>query len=190
MTEPEYFQYIKRALRDSLLVVEVSRERGEPLRVVEAAVKAKARADLEARRRKDENLRFDEVWCVVDVDEHARLVDALHLADRNRVRVAVSNPCFELWVLLHFADQRGFVTVQDACARLRTHLNGYEKHIDCALLVGKYADALRRAQDLAVMHENNGSPVGANPSTDVWRLTEALLTAAASSGGRAAAEPL
>jgi hypothetical protein len=36
VTEPGYFAYIRSALRDSLIRIEVSRERGDPLRLVEA----------------------------------------------------------------------------------------------------------------------------------------------------------
>ncbi len=190
VTEPEYFSFVRRSLRDSLLVIEVSREKGEPLRLVEAAVREKERADREARRRQDENLRFDEVWCVVDVDEHERLPDALLLAERSDISVAVSNPCFELWILLHFADQHGFLTAHEASRRLRSHIDGYEKHLDCTVLAGKYSTALARARSLAEMHERNGSVSGSNPSTGVWRLIEALLTAAARSRGGLGSELL
>ncbi|MGH3935680.1 MAG: RloB family protein [Pseudonocardiaceae bacterium] len=43
---------------------------------------------------------FDEVWCVVDSDEFD-LEPAVALAAKLDGRLAVSNPCFELWLLLH-----------------------------------------------------------------------------------------
>lgn len=45
--------------------------------------------------------RTDEVWAVVDQDQHSTLKDALALARREGVKVALSKPCFEVWLLLH-----------------------------------------------------------------------------------------
>ena len=46
-----------------------------------------------------------EYWCVIDVDQHANLVPAVEKAIANGISVAVSNPCVELWFILHFQDQ-------------------------------------------------------------------------------------
>jgi hypothetical protein len=46
----------------------------------------------------------DERWLVVDVDRHHNLQTTLAEAARIGWRVAVSNPCFEVWLQLHFAD--------------------------------------------------------------------------------------
>jgi hypothetical protein len=48
----------------------------------------------------------DEVWCVFDVDEHPKLAEARDQANANGIQLAVSNPCFELWLLLHFQEHR------------------------------------------------------------------------------------
>jgi hypothetical protein len=45
---------------------------------------------------------YDEVWVVFDVDEHPDVAAGKDRATANDLRVAVSNPCFELWALLHF----------------------------------------------------------------------------------------
>jgi len=52
----------------------------------------------------------DSAWAVCDGDEHIQndpnnWNDALQLADANGIDLAVSNPSFELWYLLHFQDQ-------------------------------------------------------------------------------------
>jgi RloB-like protein len=46
---------------------------------------------------------FDEKWCVVDTDEFD-LDDAARIAAEKSVHLAVSNPCFELWLLLHHRE--------------------------------------------------------------------------------------
>jgi hypothetical protein len=57
-----------------------------------------------ARRERNDLLAFEAVWCVCDVDQHATLAAAREMAAKEAVGMAVSNPCFELWCLLHFDD--------------------------------------------------------------------------------------
>lgn len=45
---------------------------------------------------------FDEIWCVFDVDEFPDVEEAVAKAKRLKIEIAVSNLCFELWLLLHF----------------------------------------------------------------------------------------
>jgi len=110
VTEPGYFHYIKQALRDSMLTIEVSKERGDPLKLVEAAAAHLQQAEQNVRRHKDENLRWDQVWCVLDVDQHQRMDDARAVAEKSGVRLAVSDPCFELWPLLHFVNHSAWIS--------------------------------------------------------------------------------
>lgn len=41
----------------------------------------------------------------MDVDEHANLERACVGAARSGIDVAVSSPCFEIWLLWHFQDR-------------------------------------------------------------------------------------
>jgi RloB-like protein len=118
VTEPEYFGGWKRFLRSRLISIELSPEQGDPLRLVERAVSAKRTADREARRERDDNLRYDEIWCVLDVDDHARLGEARRLADRQGVHIVMSEPCFELWGLLHYQDHWAYATCSTVCEAL------------------------------------------------------------------------
>lgn len=44
-----------------------------------------------------------EVWCIFDRDRHPSYQEAFELASRNRrIRLCWSNPCIELWFLMHF----------------------------------------------------------------------------------------
>lgn len=108
---------------------------------------------------------YDSVWCVVDVDdfdiEAARTEAALQ-----GVELAVSEPCFELWLILHFTDHRGHVgNGKAACKLLAEHLPAYDKKLDFAAFDDGVEMAIKHAKEL---------PPG-NPSTDVWRLVELLL---------------
>lgn len=61
-------------------------------------------AHLRARRAAVEPI--DEIWLVTDVDRHdlARLHEARQRLEDRRWHLAVSNPCFEVWLQLHLVD--------------------------------------------------------------------------------------
>jgi hypothetical protein len=176
VTEPCYFRDVRHVER-SLIELQIE-PRATPKGIVERAVELKKQADHDAERRADDNLKYDEVWCVFDVDEHSLIPAAKDQANANGIHLAVSNPCFELWALLHFQDQSAHIDrdkVQHLCRR---HMRNYEKEVDYETLRPKYSDALRRAEDLERWHESRGT-VGANPSTTVYKLV-ALIKAKAS----------
>src|ERR1035438_2177974 len=106
-TEPGYFQET-RHLERSLIDLEMS-PGGEPKALVERAVEKKKSAERLARSQRDSNLRYDQVWCVFDIDEHRLIPEAKQQAGANGIELAISNPCFELWALLHFRDQRAHI---------------------------------------------------------------------------------
>jgi len=175
VTERNYLRAFQHCARNPRVHLEVAKETGVPLTVVQCAIRLRAEARAEAKKQRDENLLWDEVWGVVDVDDHPRLDEALALADSEDIQLAVSNPSFELWALLHFQDQRAFVSRQEARAVLRGHLPGYDKDLDFKVMHPAYEDAVLRARDLdreAELHEARGR----NPSTGVYRLTHAILT--------------
>jgi hypothetical protein len=137
------------------------------------AAKMKREAGNAAKRSGDPNLLFDEVWCVFDVDEHHYLPEARQQAADNGIHVALSNPCFELWVLLHFRNQTAHIDrhkVQHAC---REHLPAYEKTLPCDILFERYSFALDRAKKLDAWQQSRNKAEG-NPYTAVFLLVEKL----------------
>ena len=46
-------------------------------------------------------------WVVFDRDAHPSFVQAINEAETQGISIAYSNPCFELWVLLHYRDDDG-----------------------------------------------------------------------------------
>jgi hypothetical protein len=119
VTEPEYVEAFRIAHGANTVRVRVESPGGDPRALVDRAVELRNEAEREARRARDPNLRYDEVWCVFDVDQHPRLDDALAMAARSSIELAVSNPCFELWLLLHFAEQTAHLSSKQARDRLR-----------------------------------------------------------------------
>ena len=146
-----------------------------PLTVVQEAVRLRSAAAAEARRERDDNLLYDQVWGVFDVDEHPNLNQAMRLAQDNGIQLAISNPCFELWGLLHFQEQRAHVERRPLVALLQRHLPDYDKVLNFARLHSTYPDAVRRAEELEQASDRHGES-GRNPTTGVYRLTTTILT--------------
>lgn len=91
-TEPDYFRGLKGYLRNPAIQVRIKAKGRDPEDLVRyARTMAPVGAD-----------EFDEVWCVVDLDDYD-LESTTALAAKLDVRLAVSNPCFELWLLLHYS---------------------------------------------------------------------------------------
>lgn len=180
VTETEYFNDLRRELRGTLVTIEISRERGDPLRLVEQAIRIRDEAAANARRAGDDNMRFDAVWCAFDVDEHARLNEAVLLAKRSSVSLAVSNPCFELWPLLHFDRHTSYVSTKNAQKLLQRHLPGYDKSLNCAALTPRRTTAVANAMFLEELHAKDSSGAHRNPSSGVHELVTALIQKAGS----------
>ncbi len=170
-TEPSYFNELRHTDRIPI-DLEIS-PGGVPKTLVQRAVELKTAAEKEAKTRKDENLLYDHVWCVFDIDEHLAVPDAKQQARDNDIELAISNPCFELWILLHFQDQRAHIdraVVQRECAK---YLPDYEKKVPFAKLHPNYDEAVQRALDLDAWQQTRGAE-GSNPSTGVHKLTERI----------------
>ena len=101
-TERQYFLGFVKKFRSAVVEVVVHPHQGAPVTLVELAQKEQREAKRRAKSENDANLLFEEVWCVFDVDVHERIPEALDTARQSSICCAVSNPCFELWLLLHF----------------------------------------------------------------------------------------
>lgn len=93
-------------------------------------------ADVLARLLKINHDPDDELWMLLDVDhcdraEHVRaFAGAIAEARRKGINVAVSKPCFELWLLLHYIDETsldGIRNARDVEAALRKAIGEYDK---------------------------------------------------------------
>jgi hypothetical protein len=152
----------------------VADEHGVPTTLVDLAVAAKADATRDQRRGR--GAAWDDVWCVFDEDSHPGLREAIEKAEANGIKLAVSNPCIELWFVLHFNDQAGYIERRDAQSQAR-HLLGCDKGLsDNALdaLAERYEDARERALALDEKHIGDGSPRRTNPSSEVWKLVDQI----------------
>ncbi len=171
-TEPEYLDALKRqpAIRDVAAVdlrVETGHGGSVPKTLVSMAIEAR-------RRAADEEGEIDEFWCVFDVEwprNHPDLKEAAERARQAGIELAISNPCFELWLILHFQDHARWSDNDDA-RRLRRQLDGSpDKGLDAAKYMPLFGDAAQRAAELDERHRRNGTAFpDDNPSSGMHRL--------------------
>jgi hypothetical protein len=173
VTEPRYFRALRHEFRNPAIEIEIDDQHGTPKTLVAHAARRKKAAAREAQQRKDAFLAYDEVWCVFDVDEHPLLDDARQQARDNGVSLAISNPCFELWALLHFREQAAAEPRQRIRQTLKTHIPDYDKELPARLLISLIEEAMQRARHLDHLAELAGVP-GKNPSTGVHLLVERI----------------
>jgi hypothetical protein len=169
VTDKGYFENFRISER-CLIQLELSAE-GAPITLVRRAVELKKNADRKAR--KDPNEGFEQVWCVFDIDDHPGVPDAKSQAHANEIHLAISNPNFELWLYLHFDDQRAHIHRDALRLKLKKHLPNYDKAVPFERVHPKYQEALTRAIGLTAWQANRGENE-ANPSTNVHHLTEKL----------------
>ncbi|MCY3637187.1 MAG: RloB family protein [bacterium] len=126
----------------------------------------------------DEKSEVDEVWCIFDVEQpkkHSRLNEAMGLANDLGIQVAVSNPCFELWLLLHFEDKTAALTTSAAKRELARHDGTKGKGLEGSMYMPSRHEAADRARSLAKRHHGNGTEFpNNNPSSGMYRFLSAV----------------
>ena len=177
VTEPEYIDGFMTVFRNPRVDVKTVGGQGAPVTVVTVARDAMKANAIRAVREKDENIRYDEVWCAFDVDDHPNINNAKEMARDNGIKLAVSHPCVELWLYLHFADQPGAQPRDDMLRLLKKHVPGYDKHVDFKEYVEGYDEAERRAERLDNAADLGGD-LGRNPTTGFWKLTKSIRESA------------
>jgi len=158
ITEKEYFDQFAKFHRNSLVDVIVEGGKGVPLTVVRAAKERKEKAISDAKRKDDEFLKYQSVWCVFDVDDHPNVPEAKIIAADNGIELAISNPCFELWLLLHHRECPGELHRHKAQTMLRDHVAGYDKHVNFDDYRDGYQKAVQRAKSLDQLAESMEEP--------------------------------
>jgi len=108
----------------------------------------------------------DKTFLMFDLDVDGMLERLQGIRD---AVLLVSNPCIELWFLLHYEDCKSELSTNDCLKRLVSHSVKYAKgkltESEKQILSGHITDAIERARSLQI-HQN--------PSTTVYRLVESI----------------
>ena len=181
-TEPAYFDALRRSIGNALVEV-TAIHAGVPMTIAGRAVERARR-----RKGKDSFEQHDQVWAVFDRDEHPNYEDATRLCEQHKVRVARSNPCFEVWLILHEEDYQRPDDRHQAQAHLRKLRPEYDpagsKTCNFREMIARIEHAEERARRQLQLREEEGPPF-APPSTTVGHLTEAIRKAAKEAAGDA-----
>ena len=137
----------------------------------------------------------DMTWAVFDKDDldksegNARnFNEAFELGKNEDVRIAYSNECFELWLLLYYCsvDVKGGPIPRSRLYELLeaeikkynsdfVYAHGKNNVIDEILKTDNVNKAIKRAEYLDNWHsQNNHKPIEANPNTLVYKLVSEL----------------
>lgn len=180
-TEPNYLKKLCDRLKLSTTDVEILHPNGtDPITLTNKAIEL--RNARKKRAKKGLAIDYDEVWVVFDLekphDERRKLaVAAMALRDVGSIKFAVSNPCFEFWLLLHEEYTTApFPDCDSVIKRLIKQWPGYSKgqSPDLAFLE-KIPVAVTHAKRCRKHHEDSAGD--GNPSTQVDLLTRSLNTA-------------
>ena len=181
-TEVEYFKAIRRVYSSTLISVETHGGQGVPYTIAEKAVQQARALGLtrHSRRRRDSYEERDQVWAVFDRDAHPHFNEAVTYCESNNVGVGRSNPCIELWLILHERDFDRYEdrhAMQKILAELRPEYDpDGAKTPDCDDLVKRVDAAERRSETQLRRRVEEDNPYG-NPSTTVGRLTREIREA-------------
>jgi hypothetical protein len=166
-TEPIYFESIRNELRSPTLKIIVLRHQGktDPHSIIDRLIE-------ERQVMKDEKAwtAKDAAWAVFDGDEHIEksLVNwqkAIAKAKKQNINLAITNPSFELWYLIHFQEHLAQVTRDKVIKLLGKHIPNYDKSM-CLYpnpLKPLTADAIQTAEKMAKQIERNELDEYSNP---------------------------
>jgi hypothetical protein len=167
-TEPQYFDcFIQLQLHVLVKILKRPSAESSPKQVLKR---------MEDHLRKEGLKKTDEAWVVVDKDSWAedQLRELLNWAKKSKNRgVAISNPNFEYWILLHFEEGKSIANPQECLARLKRHLPNYKKGIDGRkITLELIAKAITRAKQRDANQVNDWPKLW---STSVYKLVERII---------------
>lgn len=168
-SESIYLNALKKELELRTTSIKIEANAGNHSATVKRAIK------LRDKRAKDATVSdtltpYDEIWCVFDVENPQNhqddLTKAIQLAG-NQFQLAISNPCFEVWYLLHFSKGHYFRDGQHAKQALKKQIPNYNETTNLfPKLYPKTPVAMRNAV-LRLRQRDTQFP---NPSTYIHKL--------------------
>ena len=103
-TEPDYFRALGNSLSpNSNVNIKFPYTGAVPYTVAKQSVEFKT-SNSRSKKRVSPSNKNDQVWTVFDRDEHPNFDEAVRLCEENDIHIGRSNPCFEVWLILHLED--------------------------------------------------------------------------------------
>ena len=118
----------------------------------------------------------DQAWIVIDRDQwpQDQLVELKKWVNNTKnVHIALSNPKFEFWLLLHFEDAKGVQTPKACDERLKRYLTDYDKSLnDRDFPLDLIKRAIKRAEKIVINPQDWPNQPG---TTAVYELVSEML---------------
>lgn len=175
-TERNYFREFNRSIKGCAIVFSDGNNT-DPVNIVNDALNSADKRDIEPQN-------GDSIYAVFDTDfkKESQILEARKLAERNGVEIILSNPCFEVWLLLHFRySTHGYQSNNEVIKELNDVWPEYRKNIaSFKQLRDRCEDAIENTGKLKKFHnETKGTDIveRCNPSTDVDKLVTRIIEA-------------
>jgi RloB-like protein len=166
ITEGQYFGLFQ-STRVQVKILPTSNGRSAPNHVLDRLDDFKGQYELNEE---------DELWLVCDVDQWGsrNLSDICRKARTKGYNLAISNPCFEVWLCLHFQDlDHRDKTCTDFKKRLREILGSYRgNNLDLEKYSSNVPEAIDRAKNLTPPSQEYWPN---NLGTHVYKLAESII---------------
>ncbi len=178
-TEPKYFFALKNYFKISLVDIQIEKCPSSPIKLVETA-EALVKKRIVEGKQNPSILPYEEIWCVFDVektDKNLSFVDAIQKAKANRYSLAISNPAFEYWYVLHFeSTTRPFKDGNELKNYLKNkHIPSYYEAMPVFNLIkNETLNAIQRSVKILSNHPDQDSEFP-NPSTHVHVLVDEII---------------
>jgi hypothetical protein len=165
-TEPLYFKGIRDYKKRTTITIKIQDAgRTDPASIVERTI------DERQNLKDDDRWRSgDSAWAVFDGDEHMERDiknwrKALLLAEKQKINLAITNPSFEFWYLIHYQDAFGQMNANAASKKLQKHISNYTKSqtLFPDPLLARTPDAIHRAAKIAQQIDRDGLDPYPNP---------------------------
>lgn len=174
-TEQKYFKAFNQVQSEYKIMVGKGNNT-DPVGVVEDLLKSAKQEELDLKD-------GDMLACFIDVDfkkgRDQELRAAMKLARQNNISVFLSNPCFEIWYLLHFRySTKLYESNEEVIKELGCYISDYSKSKDVYNLIeNKIDQALLNTKRLESYHLENGTNdrLKKLPSTEAYKLIEMIL---------------
>lgn len=174
-TERKYFKAFNQA-QSEYKIMAGKGNNTDPVGVVEDLLKSAKQEELDLKD-------GDMLACFIDVDfkkgRDQELRAAMKLARQNNISVFLSNPCFEIWYLLHFRySTKLYGSNEEVIKELGCYISDYSKSKDVYNLIeNKIDQALLNTKRLESYHLENGTNdrLKKLPSTEAYKLIEMIL---------------
>lgn len=174
VTAPNYFNELKREYKDmvTIQVLPKPHSHAGPDTVAECAVQKLG--DL--NRNNDTNDR-QAAWALIDLEHTPRdrraASDAKRNGEKKGIKVALSNPCFEVWTLLHLEDiGKAFANCDAVIAKIKAKWKAkydedfVKEKADYLKIMSFRKDAAKRARE----HRTRNDPSW----TEVYKVIEQI----------------